>query len=146
MNIEERAAVNPSPRAEGHIRAYLASDGRDVNHPAGDGLILLYTTGRTSGEIKRTPLGSVPEDGALVIIAAHGGRPKTPQWYLNLVADARVWVRKQSDFYEAEASVLPKKERDLLWDKLSAQMPVLVEYQESAGREIPLVRLRRVES
>ena len=65
---------------------------------------------------------------------------------LNLVADARVWVRKQSDFYEAEASVLPKKERDLLWDKLSAQMPVLVEYQESAGREIPLVRLRRVES
>ncbi len=141
MSVEERATVNPSPYAEGHIQAYLASDGRDVDHPAGDRLILLYTTGRKSGEIRRVPLGSFPDGDTLVVIGSNNGRPEEPEWYLNLVASPKVWVRKQGDFYEAEASVLLPEARQVLWDNLTAQIPMFAEYQENAGRELPLIRL-----
>ena len=146
MNIEERATVNPSQYAEEHIRTYLASNGRDVDHPAGDRLILLYTTGRNSGEIRRVPLGSFPDGENLVVIGSNAGRSEEPEWYLNLVASHRVWVRKQDDFYEAEASVLPSEERQVFWDHLTTQMPMFAEYQEKAGRELPLIRLTRISS
>jgi deazaflavin-dependent oxidoreductase (nitroreductase family) len=142
MNVEERATVNPSQYAEDHIQTYLASNGQDVDHPAGDRLILLYTTGRTSGEIRRVPLESFPDGENLVVIRSNAGRPKEPEWYLNLVASHRVWVRKQDDFYEAEASVLPSDQRQMFWDNLSAQMPMIAD-QEKAGHELPLIRLTR---
>ncbi len=143
MNVEEQATVNPSQHAEEHIQTYLASNGQDVDHPAGDRLILLYTTGRKSGEIRRVPLGSFPDGENLVVIGSNAGRTKEPEWYLNLVASHRVWVRKQDDFYEAEASVLPSDQRQVFWDKLTAQMPMFTDYQEKAGRELPLIRLTR---
>ena len=146
MNIEEAAVVNPSAHAETHIQQYLASDGADVDHPAGDSLILLYTTGRKSGEIKRVPVGSFPEGDTLLVIGSNAGRPKQPEWYMNLVASPTVWVRKQADFYEAEASVLPSEERQVFWDNLTAQMPMFAEYQENAGRELPVIRLTRINS
>ena len=145
VSVEERATVNPSPRAEEHIQKYLVSDGRDVDHPAGDRLILLYTTGRKSGEIRRVPLGSFPDGDTLVVIGSNAGRPQQPQWYMNLVADPTVWVRKQSDLYQAEASVLPAQDRQVFWDDLTARMPMFAEYQENAGRELPLIRLTRVD-
>ncbi len=79
MDIEAAAGPNPSEYAETHIQQYLASDGRDVDHPAGDRLILLYTTGRSSGEIRRVPLGSFPDGDALVVIGSNAGRPTDPQ-------------------------------------------------------------------
>ena len=141
MSVEERATVNPSRYAEEHIQAYLASNGKDVDHPAGDRLILLYTTGRKSGEIRRVPLGSFSDGNALVVVGSNAGRPKEPEWYTNLVASPKVWVRKQDDFYEAEASVLPPEERKVFWDNLTAQIPMFADYQENAGRELPLIRL-----
>ncbi len=146
MNIEEAAVVNPRPHAETHIQQYLASDGAEVDHPAGDNLILLYTTGRKSGEIRRVPVGAFPEGDALLVIGSNAGGPKPPLWYLNLIANPTVWVRKQADFYEAEASVLPAEERQVFWDDLTARMPVFAEFQEKAGRELPVVRLARVNS
>ncbi len=143
MNIEERATVNPSQYAEDHIQTYLASNGRDVDHPAGDRLILLYTTGRKSGEIRRVPLGSFPDGENLVVVGSNAGRPEEPEWYLNLVANPKIWVRKQDDFYEAEASVLPPEERQVFWDNLIARMPMFADYQAKAGRDLPLIRLTR---
>ncbi len=35
--------VASEPVRDEHIQTYLASNGRDVDHPAGDSLILLYT-------------------------------------------------------------------------------------------------------
>lgn len=144
MSVEDRATVNPSPSAEQHIQTYLASDGRDVDHPAGDSLILLYTTGRKSGEIRRVPLGSFSDGDSLVVLGSNAGSPQDPEWYNNLVASPRVWVRKQSDFYEAEAFVLPPKERSEFFDNLTAQTPMFADFQEKAGRELPLIRLTRI--
>ena len=144
MDIEAAAGPNPSEHAETHIQQYLASDGRDVDHPAGDRLILLYTTGRSSGEIRRVPLGSFPDGDALVVIGSNAGRPTDPQWYRNLQADSKVWVRHMSDFYEATATTMEPEARRAYWEELTTRMPVFAEFQEKAGRDLPLVRITRV--
>ncbi len=83
---------------------------------------------------------------SLLIIGSNDGGPKPPHWYVNLVASPTVWVRKQAHFYEAEASVLPSGERQVFWDNLTARMPMFAEYQENAGRELPVIRLTRIKS
>lgn len=145
MNVEDLATVNPSPHAEQHIQDYLASDGRDVDHPAGERLILLYTTGRTSGEIRRTPLGSISDGDDLLVVGSNAGRPKEPSWFRNLMVNPQVWVRKQADFYRAEATVLPEQERQVAWEALTEQIPVFADFQAKAGRQLPLIRLTRVD-
>lgn len=146
MDIEATAAANPSEHAETHIQQYLASDGREVDHPAGDRLILLYTTGRQSGEIRRVPLGSFPDGDSLVVVASNAGRPNDPQWYRNLQADSKVWVRRKNEFYEATATAMSPEARQVYWEKLTAQVSMFAEYQEKAGRELALVRITPVSS
>ena len=88
-------------------------------------------------------MGSFPDGENLVVVGSNAGRPEEPEWYLNLVANPKTWVRKQDDFYEAEASVLPPEERQVLWDHLTAQVPMMADFQAKAGREMPLIRLTR---
>lgn len=144
MSIEERATPNPASWVEQDIQTYLASDGKDNRHPAGDNLILLYTTGRTSGEIRRVALGSFAvDDDSRFVAAANGGNPSEPMWYKNLLADERVWVRKQADFYEARATVLEPDERNEFWREITAKIPAMQQMQDQAGHVIPIVRLTR---
>ena len=146
MNIEERAGTNPARGSERHIQQYLSSDGRDIDHPAADTLILLYTTGRKSGSIRRVPLGTFPYGESLVVIGSNAGRSSHPQWYLNAIANPKVWVRKKGDFYEATAAPLEPAERQVFWDDLTAKMPMFADYQTRAGRELPVVRPIRTET
>ena len=143
-NIEDRAVDSSRPHAAKHIRQYLESDGAEVDHPAAGSLILLYTTGRTSGEIRRTPLRFFEIDGDLVVAASYGGAPRHPDWYLNLVEDPAVWVRRNGDFYEADAISIEGEERDRLWEStVVVTAPQFGDYQQKTERTIPLVRLVR---
>jgi deazaflavin-dependent oxidoreductase (nitroreductase family) len=142
MTIEDRALDPSRPHAAKNVREYLASDGAAVDHPAAGSLIILYTTGRHSGEIRRTPLRFFEGDGDLMVAASYGGAPRHPDWYLNLIEDPAVWVRRNADFYEAEANPIEGEERDRLWDTVVvATAPQFGEYQKKTERTIPLVRL-----
>lgn len=142
MTVEDRALDPARPHAAKNVREYLASDGAEVDHPAAGSLILLYTTGRHSGEIRRTPLRYFDVDGDVMVAASYGGAPRHPDWYLNLVEDPAVWVRRNADFYEAEAVLIEGEERDRLWDSVVlTTAPQFGAYQEKTERTIPLVRL-----
>jgi deazaflavin-dependent oxidoreductase (nitroreductase family) len=143
-DIEQRAAENPSPYASAHIAQYLESDGLEVDHPLADSLILLYTTGMRTGQIRRTPLASFPDGDDLIVIASKGGAPAHPSWYWNLKADATVWVRDKGNFYEARAEILDRAERDELWARVTEWNPNFQAYQDKTERTIPLIRLHRV--
>lgn len=145
MHDIETRAVNPSsPWALRHIEQYLATDGAEVDHPSADRLILLYTTGRRSGEIRRTPLVHFPEGESMLIVASKGGAPSHPLWYRNLVADPSVWVRFKKDFFAARAAVLGPDERPAAWDAITTRSPAFADYQAKTEREIPVVRLTPV--
>jgi len=142
MTIEDRAVDPSRPHAAKHVRQYLESDGEAVDHPAAGHLILLYTTGRATGEIRRTPLRFFEVDGDLIVAASYGGSPRHPDWYLNLVEDPRVWVRRNAELYDADAIPIAEAERDLLWTTVVVgTAPQFADYQEKTVRTIPLVRL-----
>ncbi|HUG74919.1 MAG TPA: nitroreductase family deazaflavin-dependent oxidoreductase [Acidimicrobiia bacterium] len=123
---------------------YIASDGADVEHSMADAIILLYATGRTSGAVRRVPLVSFPDGDDLLVIASKGGAPDHPEWYRNLADDPKVWVRRKERIYEARATVLDGEERRSRWEPIIERHPVFGEYQEKAGRILPLVRLTEV--
>jgi deazaflavin-dependent oxidoreductase (nitroreductase family) len=142
MTIEDRAVDPARPHAAAHVRQYLESDGASVDHPAAGHLILLYTTGRASGEIRRTPLRFFEIEGEVVVAASFGGSPRHPDWYLNLLDDPRVWVRRDAEFYEADAVPIEGGTRDRLWNTVVVETaPQFAAYQEKTERTIPLVRL-----
>jgi len=142
MTIEDRAVDPSRPFAAEHVRQYLESNGASVDHPAAGHLILLYTTGRTSGEIRRTPLRFFEVADDLIVSGSYGGSPDHPDWYLNLLADPQVWVRRDADLYEATAMPVDGEERDRLWDTVVVtQAPQFAGYQQKTERVIPVIRL-----
>jgi deazaflavin-dependent oxidoreductase (nitroreductase family) len=142
VTIEDRAIDPSRPHAAKNVREYLASDGAKVDHPAAGHLILLYTTGRNTGEIRRTPLRFFELDGDLMVAASYGGSSTHPDWYMNLVEDSTVWVRRDGDLFEADAIPIEGEERDRLWESVVVSIaPQFGAYQEKTDRTIPLVRL-----
>jgi deazaflavin-dependent oxidoreductase (nitroreductase family) len=142
-DIEERATDGTETGAT-HSRQYLESDGAAVEHPAVGKLILLYTRGRVSGEMRRTPLRFFEVGGDLVVAASARGSDHQPDWYLNLIAEPEVWVRRDAQLYQASASPIEGAERDLLWSTVVVALaPNFAQYQAATDRVIPLVRLIR---
>jgi deazaflavin-dependent oxidoreductase (nitroreductase family) len=142
QSIEERALDGASPSSVTHARQYLESNGEFVDHPGVGSLILLYTTGRVSGEIRRTPLRFFEVDGDLLVAGSNRGSDQHPDWYLNLVDDQEVWVRRDADLFRANAVLVDPSERDRLWETVVvARAPQFADYQASTKRTIPLVRL-----
>lgn len=142
--IETTAVDSPSPWAQKHVAQYLASEGKQIDHPMADRLILLYVKGRKSGSIRRVPLVHFPDGDDLLVVASKGGAPENPHWYRNLVDDPRVWVRYKDDFFEARAEVLAHEERTPAWKRITDEAPGFGEYQAKVERTIPVVRLSRV--
>ena len=142
VTIEGLAVDSPHPGTAEHARQYLESDGAAVDHPAAGSLILLYTIGRVSGEIRRTPLRFFEHDGDLVVAASSRGSDRHPEWYLNLRREPKVWIRRDAAFFQATAQPVEDPERDLLWERVVvARAPNFADYQAKTQRSIPLVRL-----
>ena len=138
--------------AKEHVERYQASKGADGHIWTGfDGngnfpCLLLTTTGRNSGHARTTPLIYGRDSDNFIVIGSQGGRPKHPNWYLNLRADPRVTVQVKDDVFEAKARTANPEERARLWPIMAEIYPPYNDYQEKAGdgREIPVVVLTRV--
>ena len=142
MTIEDRALDGATGSAAEHARQYLKTDGAAVDHPAVGSLLLLYTTGRISGQIRRAPLRFFEVDDDLVIVASARGSDTHPDWYINLLDEPNVWVRRDADFYEASAVPIDGPERHHLWETvILARAPQFADYQAKTERILPLVRL-----
>ena len=143
--IERRAVDSAVPFAAEHARRYIATAGQDDAWDGPRPILLLYTVGRRSGEIRRNPLLFFDHDGGRHVVGSKGGDVRDPLWFANLVAQPAVHVRVDGEFYPATAEVLAAPERALVWPALTERYPVFAGCQERTEREIPLVRLRRVD-
>jgi deazaflavin-dependent oxidoreductase (nitroreductase family) len=68
------------------------------------GQVLLETTGRVSGEPRRTPVGGSLVGPVFWLVSEHGERS---QYVRNIRADPRVRVRVKGRWYAGTASLLP---------------------------------------
>jgi proline iminopeptidase len=128
-----------------HVRRYQETGGK-VGHVwrRGATILLLTTTGRTSGEKRTVPLIYVADGPRYVIIASKGGAPEDPGWYKNLAKTPEVELQVRDEVFRARARKTEGEERARLWPKAAASWPDYDEYAKRTSREIPVVVLERV--
>src|SRR6478609_8326943 len=140
MASEKEVTDSPTGWVNKHIREYVESNGERGQFQKGmPPSLLLTTTGRKTGILRRTGLFYGEDDGRYVIVASKGGANDHPAWYLNLVGDPEVEVQVGSDIFPARARVAEGEERTRLWNQMSASFPMYETFQSKTTREIPVV-------
>jgi proline iminopeptidase len=130
---------------EEHVRRYRETDGEEgYNWREGSTILLLTTTGRTSGNESTTPLIFDFDGDNPVIVASKGGAPDHPGWYKNLRKSPEVGVQIKGEKFRARARDAEGEERDRLWQRMNRMWPHYDEYQQKTDREIPVVVLERL--
>jgi deazaflavin-dependent oxidoreductase (nitroreductase family) len=127
------------------ISEFRANQGKVGGQMANIPLLLLTTTGAKSGRALTKPLAYTRDGDRIVVIASFAGGPKNPPWYHNLVANPVATVELGSERLRVRATVTSGEERQRLFDRQVAQMPIFAEYQQKTTRQIPVVVLQRID-
>ena len=137
--MEQKYEPSPNDFASDHVARYEATGGADGGVMSGAPIVVLHTTGRTTGTLRKSPLIKITDGGLYVVIASQGGAPRHPSWYLNLVADPNVRIQDGDRLVDALASTAQGDERSRLWSAATAVWPDYDAYQEKTVRQIPVV-------
>jgi deazaflavin-dependent oxidoreductase (nitroreductase family) len=124
-----------------HIDRYEATDGQEGHEWQGTQTLILTTTGRKSGEPRKSPLIYAEHDGAYLVVASKGGAPEPPAWYLNLQADPTARIQVLGRKLEVRARDATPEEQPELWKIMTAEWPAYDDYQTKTDRPIPVVVL-----
>ena len=127
------------------MKEFRANQGKAGGQLAHMPLLLLTTTGAKSGRAITKPLVYTREGDRIVIVASFAGGPKNPPWYHNLVANPEATVELGSERFRVQAAVTAGEERQRLFDRQAAQMPIFAEYQQKTTRQIPVIVLKRID-
>ena len=122
------------------------ANGGAVSRGFGTDLVLVHSTGAKSGAERIHPVLALRDGDAWLIAASKGGAPEHPAWFHNLVAhpDAVIEAPDQRggiDIVPVRASALEGEQRDAAWALFLGRSPAFAQYEERAGRTIPVVRL-----
>lgn len=126
------------------VRLYEDTGGREGNTQGGKPVIILWTKGRRSGSVRKSPLMRVKSGDQYAVVASMGGAPKHPVWYLNLLADPNVSLQDGPELRDYVARVAGPAEKPEWWARATAEWPDYDKYQTKTDREIPLVILTPV--
>jgi deazaflavin-dependent oxidoreductase (nitroreductase family) len=126
-----------------HVAAYRESGGERGYHWRGTTILLLTTQGRSSGQLRTTPLIHRTDGDRWVVVASKGGAPAHPSWFENLQADPDATIQVLAEEIPVRASVAEGEERGRLWNLMVEVWPAYDDYQARTDREIPVVILSR---
>ena len=128
------------------VRQYEESNGAENNTLRDVPVIILWTRGRSSGSIRKTPLMRVNDGDRYAAVASYGGAPEHPVWYRNILADPNVSLQDGAELRDYVAHTATPEEKAEWWPKATAVWPDYDAYQEKTDREIPLVILEPVDA
>ena len=126
-----------------HVRIFRETGGARGYEWRGTTILLLSTTGRSSGEPRTTPLIHRTDDDRWVIVASKGGAPEHPAWFRNLEAEPEAEIQVRDEVIPVRARVAGGEERERLWRLMAEAWPAYDDYQAKTDREIPVVVLER---
>ena len=124
-----------------HATLYRATGGRVGRRLVANDMLLLTTTGRSSGAAHTVPLLYLQDDEAVVVIASWGGRNYHPDWYLNLMARPAATVTINGSRRRVVARTAAGEERAAWWQRAVHAYHGYRAYQGRTSREIPIVVL-----
>jgi F420H(2)-dependent quinone reductase len=129
-----------------HARILRLSRGR-IRRSAliggGQPVLSLTTIGRRSGRRRSTVVAYLQEGGTYFVTAQNLGSERAPAWFLNLEANPAVQVTVGGRTFPARAQRVTGPEADRIWALLVERLPAVEAFREIAGREIPVIALRR---
>jgi deazaflavin-dependent oxidoreductase (nitroreductase family) len=128
------------------IDEFHANEGRVGGPFEGLPLLLLHHTGAKSGQSRINPLAYQSDAGRYVIFASKAGAPSNPDWYYNLKAHPNVKIEVGTDTIDVLAEELTGEERDGIYRTQAERVPQFAEYEQKAGRVIPVVALTPVKA
>jgi deazaflavin-dependent oxidoreductase (nitroreductase family) len=123
------------------IEEFHANEGRVGGMFEGMPLLLLHHTGARSGTSYVNPLAYQDDNGRYVIFASKAGAPTNPAWYHNLKAHPNVAIEVGPETIDVVASEASGEERERLYRTQVERVPQFAEYEQKAGRVIPVMLL-----
>jgi len=122
-------------------RTYLATGGTEGHASNGVYMLVLATTGRRTGEPRRTCLIYGTSGDDYVVVASKGGADEDPDWFKNLQANPSAGVQVGPRRFTVRARVASQDERASLWPMMARIFPLYDEYAQKTDRQIPVVLL-----
>ena len=122
-------------------RTYLASGGTEGHEADGLRVLVLATTGRITGQPRRTCLIYGRSEDDFVLVASKGGADEDPDWFKNLQVDPSVGVQAGTRRFTCRARLASPVEREALWPQMVGIFPLYEEYAHKTDRQIPVVLL-----
>ncbi|HKU43442.1 MAG TPA: nitroreductase family deazaflavin-dependent oxidoreductase [Polyangiales bacterium] len=126
-----------------HVRQYEATQGKTGHDWNGTKILILRTTGRSSGQLRKAPLIYGKSGDDYLIVASKGGAPEHPGWYKNLQAQPEIEIQVLGDVLPVRARTATAQEKARLWPIMTKEWPDYDKYQKSTPRDIPLVILSK---
>ncbi len=124
-----------------HRTLYRASNGKLGKTFFGSPVLLLTTTGRRTRRPRTWPISYLREGDRFIVLAANGGQPNHPSWYLNLEANPRASVQLGDETRLMIARTAEGDKRTTLWLRAVKDYPAYDQYQQKTDRKIPVVIL-----
>ncbi len=134
-----RLLLRPATRL--HIWLYRATNGRIGGRIGKAPILLLTTTGRSSGQARTTPLSYIEVNNGIAICGANLGSDRSPNWLRNLQQEPRAQLRIGDQQFTALARIVEPDQSDVLWAQLVDQLPALRTYQAKTTRTLPVILL-----
>jgi deazaflavin-dependent oxidoreductase (nitroreductase family) len=126
-----------------HVGLFRLSGGRRFNRsPFGSPILLLTTTGRTSGRQRTVPVAYLRDGDDLLVIGSGGGADSHPAWVVNLRANPAAEVDLNGGRRRVRAMQTKGAERERLWAEVKTRYPSFARYERRTTRQIPVIRLR----
>jgi deazaflavin-dependent oxidoreductase (nitroreductase family) len=125
------------------IAEFRANGGKVGGMFEGAPMVLLHTTGASTGLERVHPLMYQQVGDEVAVFASNGGGTTDPVWYRNLTAEPSVTVEIGDETLPMTARVAAGEERTRIWEQQKSVAPQFAEYERTAEREIPVVLLSR---
>jgi deazaflavin-dependent oxidoreductase (nitroreductase family) len=145
MPIEGTYEPSPWSFSADQVALYEQTGGKEGAELQGKPCVILWTRGRNSGAVRKSPLMRIKDGDRYAVVASMGGAPKHPVWYHNLVADPKVSLQDGAELRDYTAHVAEGPEKEEWWSKATAVWPDYDTYQASTERQIPLIVLEPVD-
>src|ERR1700710_552618 len=117
-------------------RTYLASGGTEGHEADGVRMLVLATTGRITGQPRRTCLIYGTSDNNFVLVASKAGADEDPDWFKNLQADPTVGVQAGTRRLTCRARLASPDEQQALWPQMVRIFPLYAEYAQKTDHQI----------
>ncbi|MGA7812592.1 nitroreductase family deazaflavin-dependent oxidoreductase [Caballeronia sp.] len=101
-------------------------------------VVVVTVRGAKTGKPRRIPLMRVECGGCYAAVASKGGSAKKPAWYYNLKANPDVRLQDLTAIGDFSARELVGHERAIWWDRAVHAFEPFADYEQKAGRPIPV--------